>query len=276
MNRRLCQTGAMPTYVLTLFALADYLAAATILALPLANRPAPARRVGLGLALIAVLVHATLIFGLHRGGLDLHFFAALSLVGLGIAGVTLLVNLARPVAGLGVIVFPLAALLLGIDVFAAPPTTPPQYGWQIALHVTFALVAYSLLSIAALLAILLSLQERTLRRHRIDSGLIRALPPLTLTESLMFRLIALGFALLSLTLVTGALFVDDLFAQHLVHKTVLSIAAWLVFGVLLFGRWRWGWRGRRAVHLTLVGMGVLLLAFFGSKFVLEVVLHRTA
>lgn len=274
MNRRLCQTGAMPTYVLTLFALADYLAAATILALPLANRPAPARRVGLGLALIAVLVHATLIFGLHRGGLDLHFFAALSLVGLGIAGVTLLVNLARPVAGLGVIVFPLAALLLGIDVFAAPPTTPPQYGWQIALHVTFALVAYSLLSIAALLAILLSLQERTLRRHRIDSGLIRALPPLTLTESLMFRLIALGFALLSLTLVTGALFVDDLFAQHLVHKTVLSIAAWLVFGVLLFGRWRWGWRGRRAVHLTLVGMGVLLLAFFGSKFVLELILKR--
>jgi ABC-type uncharacterized transport system permease subunit len=81
--------------------------------------------------------------------------------------------------------------------------------------------------------------------------------------------------LLTLTLLSGVLFVDNLFAQHLVQKTVLSIAAWLVFGVLLFGRWRWGWRGRRAVRLTLAGMVILLLAFFGSKFVFEVLLHRT-
>jgi ABC-type uncharacterized transport system permease subunit len=92
----------------------------------------------------------------------------------------------------------------------------------------------------------------------------------------MFRLIGAGFVLLTLTLLSGVLFVDNLFAQHLVHKTVLSIAAWVVFGVLLFGRWRWGWRGRRAVRLTLAGMVILLLAFFGSKFVLEVLLHRTA
>ena len=78
------------------------------------------------------------------------------------------------------------------------------------------------------------------------------------------------------TLLSGVLFVDNLFAQHLVHKTVLSIAAWIVFGVLLFGRWRWGWRGRRAVRLTLAGMVVLLFAFFGSKFVLELVLKRVA
>ena len=126
----------------------------------------------------------------------------------------------------------------------------------------------------AFLAILLALQERALRRHRIDSGLIRALPPLTMTESLLFRLIGVGFVFLTLTLVSGVLFVDDLFAQHLAHKTILSIASWLVFGVLLFGRWRWGWRGGRAVRLTLIGMSVLLLAFFGSKFVLEMVLHR--
>jgi len=80
--------------------------------------------------------------------------------------------------------------------------------------------------------------------------------------------------LLTLTLLSGVLFVDNLFAQHLVHKTVLSIAAWFVFGILLFGRWRWGWRGRQAVRLTLLGMIVLLLAFFGSKFVLELVLKR--
>ena len=84
----------------------------------------------------------------------------------------------------------------------------------------------------------------------------------------------LGFA--ALTLVSGVLFVENLFAQHLAHKTILSIASWIVFGTLLFGRWRWGWRGDRAVRLTLIGMVVLLLAFFGSKYVLELVLNRVA
>jgi ABC-type uncharacterized transport system permease subunit len=146
--------------------------------------------------------------------------------------------------------------------------------WQIKLHVTVALLAYGVLSIAAVLAILLAAQERGLR-HREFGTLLRALPPLTLTEALLFRLIGAGFALLTLTLVTGIVFVDDLFGQHLIHKTVLSILAWLVFGILLVGRWRRGWRGRQAVNLTLSGMAFLLLAFFGSKFVLEVVLHRT-
>jgi ABC-type uncharacterized transport system permease subunit len=174
-----------------------------------------------------------------------------------------------------VIVFPLAALLLGVDVFMTPRTLPLAMGWQIKLHVTVALLAFSVLSIAAVLAILLAIQERALR-HREFGSWLRALPPLTLTEALLFRLIGAGFVLLTLTLLSGILFVDDLFGQHLIHKTVLSIVAWLVFGVLLFGRKQYGWRGRRAVNLTLIGMAILLLAFFGSKFVLEVILHRTA
>jgi len=263
----------MPSWS-ALLAVVAYLAAAICLVLPLMNRPAPPRAVALGLAAIAVALHFMIVLGLHQGGVNLHFFAALSLVGLVVGGVTLLVNLVRAVAGLGVVVFPLAALLLAIDVWLAPSTAPLPIEWQIKLHVAFALLGYSILSIAALLAILLALQERALRKHRLDSSLIRALPPLTLTETLMFRLIGAGFVLLTLTLLSGVLFVDNLFAQHLVHKTVLSIAAWVVFGTLLFGRWRWGWRGRRAVRLTLIGMAVLLLAFFGSKFVLELVLKR--
>ncbi|MGD9407447.1 MAG: cytochrome c biogenesis protein CcsA, partial [Gammaproteobacteria bacterium] len=70
------------------------------------------------------------------------------------------------------------------------------------------------------------------------------------------------------------IFVDNVFAQHLVHKTVLSIIALLVFGVLLLGRWRFGWRGRKAIHWTLVGYGLLVLGYFGSRFVLEVLLQR--
>jgi ABC-type uncharacterized transport system permease subunit len=263
----------MPSWSV-LLAVVAYLVAAAGLLLPLMDRAAPPRPIALGIAAIAIALHFMIALGLHQGGVNLHFFAALSLVGLVIAALTLLVNLFRPVAGLGVVVFPLAAALLAIDTWLAPQTAPLPIEWQIKLHVAFALLGYGILSIAALLAILLALQERALRMHRLDSGLIRALPPLTLTESLLFRLIGAGFVLLTLTLLSGVLFVDNLFAQHLLQKTVLSIAAWCVFGVLLFGRWRWGWRGRRAVRLTLAGMVVLLLAFFGSKFVLELVLKR--
>lgn len=264
----------MPTVLLSAISITAYVVAAVLIALPIARLPAPARGVALGLATLAALIHAILIFGMHRSGLDLHFFAAMSLAGFGIAALTLLVNLSRPVAALGVLVFPLAASLLAVDVFFAAATIPQPIEWQIQLHAGFALLAYSLLNIAALLAILLALQERALRRRHLDSGLIRALPPLTLTEALMFRLIAAGFVFLTLTLLSGVLFVENLFAQHLVHKTVLSIASWLVFGTLLFGRWRWGWRGARAVRLTLIGMAILVLAFFGSKFVLELLLQR--
>ena len=258
-----------------LLAIVLYLVATGLLARPLLGAGEPLSQLARSAAVIAVLAHVGVLFGMHRGALDLHFFAALSLVACMVAALTLIVNLARPVAALGVIVFPLAALLLGLDVFAAPPTVPQAMDWQIKLHVSVALLSFAVLSIAAILAILLAIQERALR-HRQFGAWLRALPPLTLTEALLFRLIGAGFMLLSLTLLTGILFVDNLFGQHLEHKTVLSIVAWLVFGVLLWGRWRHGWRGQRAVNLTLTGMAILLLAFFGSKFVLEVILRRTA
>jgi ABC-type uncharacterized transport system permease subunit len=263
----------MVIHVLALLAIAFYLAAAGGLARPLLSGERPLNRLALGTAGVAALLHAGILFGMHRGALDLHFFAALSLVAFVVSTLTLLVNLSRPVAALGVIVFPLAALLVLVDSFLAPPTVPHSMDWQIKLHVTMALISVGVLSIATVLALLLAVQERALR-HRQFGPWLRALPPLTLTETLLFQLIAAGFLLLTLTLLTGALFVDDLFGQHLAHKTFLSILAWLVFGVLLYGRWRHGWRGQRAVNLTLIGMAVLLLAFFGSKFVLELILHR--
>ena len=90
----------------------------------------------------------------------------------------------------------------------------------------------------------------------------------------MFRLIGAGFGMLTLALLTGFVFVTNLFEQHLIQKTVLSLIAWVIFGTLLIGRIRYGWRGRRAVRWTLYGFGVLALAYFGSKFVLETLLGR--
>jgi ABC-type uncharacterized transport system permease subunit len=256
-----------------ILAIAFYFAATAALARPLLNQGAIPRRAALVTGTVAVLLHFAVLFGIHRGAVDLHFYAALSLVSAVIAALTLIVNVTRPVAALGIILFPLAGLFLAIDEFIAPPTAPLPLDWQIDLHVVIALLAYSLLAIAAVLALLLATQEKALRSKRLNTW-AGALPPLTQTESLMFKLIGAGFALLTLTLLSGILFVHNLRAQHQAHTAILSLVAWIVFGVLLVGRWRWGWRGRRAVNLTLLGMAILVLAFFGSKFVLEMILHR--
>jgi len=143
------------------------------------------------------------------------------------------------------------------------------------LHIAIAFTAYSLFTFAALHALLMAMAERALHRK---PSIIRLpdFPPLIGMEKLLFQIITVGFALLTLTLASGILFSEQLFQQafRLNHKTVFSIAAWLIFGWLLVGRWKYGWRGRTAVRWTLSGFGVLLLAYVGSKFVLEFILKR--
>jgi ABC-type uncharacterized transport system permease subunit len=93
-------------------------------------------------------------------------------------------------------------------------------------------------------------------------------------EKVLFRSLGGGFVVLTFVLVTGLFFVQDVIAQHLIHKMTLAIVAWVVFGVLLIGRVRYGWRGRRARQFTIAGFVILALAYFGSKFVLENLLGR--
>ncbi|MEO5596881.1 MAG: cytochrome c biogenesis protein CcsA [Lysobacteraceae bacterium] len=227
------------------------------------------------LAWLAIVLHAG--WHLHgwrvTGGPDMHFFAALSLVGLGMAVLTASLSRMQRLQALGIVVYPIAGLMLALAVGNGHVRAEPL-DWQLQLHAWLALLAFATLAIAALLALLLLLQERALQRRELG-GWLRALPPLVQLETLLFRTITAGFALLTLALITGVVFVDNLMAQHLVHKTVLSVLSWLVFGWLLIGRWRYGWRGPRAVRLTLIAMALLLLAFFGSKFVLELILRRT-
>ena len=224
------------------------------------------------LAVGGIVLHALVhvLDWVATGGADLHFFAALSLVTLAMAVLTTTVGARGRMALLGVVVYPLAGLaLLGHELRG--DLQPIPLDWRLQLHAWLALLSYATLAVAALLAGMLWLQERALRRHALH-GWLRALPPLVELETLLFRTIKAGFLLLSATLLTGVLFVHDLLAQHLVHKTVLSVLSWVVFGALLAGRWRYGWRGRTAVRWTLVAMALLVLAFFGSKFVLEVLL----
>lgn len=258
---------------IVLIAVLAYLAAAALLVRGVArgSQPGP---LWLLPALAGIVLHAAWHLSEWRtaGVADLHFFAALSLVGLGMAALTALYGAAGRMAALGVIVFPLAAAMLAADAAVAYEPSPPM-DWPLQLHAWCALLAYATLAIAALLALLLWAQERALRRRELQRWM-RALPPLIELESLLLRTIAVGFVLLTATLLTGALFVEDMLAQHLAHKTVFSVLSWLAFGVLLLGRWRLGWRGPVAVGWTLAAMALLGLAFFGSKFVLELVLGR--
>jgi ABC-type uncharacterized transport system permease subunit len=174
---------------------------------------------------------------------------------------------------IGAILLGLAALgaaMTGIGHTFAEENAP---GWELTAHILLSMAAAALLLAAAVTALVLVFLDRRLRMRRVAT-LSTVLPPLDALEKVMFRLIGTGFVILTLALLTGFVFVTDLHAQHLEHKTILSCAAWVIFGVLLIGRVRYGWRGRPAVLWTLSGFGVLILAYFGSKFVLEYLLGR--
>lgn len=221
---------------------------------------------------------ALLQLGLHSwaghvgGGPDLYFYAALSLVSLGMAALTIAAARLERLDALGVLVFPVAAGgVLAYAVGGRPGEGASDLPWPILMHAWLALLAYAALALGALFAAALWVQERALRQRRI-TGLIRALPPLTQSESLLFRTLAGAFALLTLALAMGLVFVENLFAQHLAHKTVLSLLSWTALATLLFGHWRWGWRGANAARWTLAAMLLLGLAFFGSGFVYQFLL----
>jgi ABC-type uncharacterized transport system permease subunit len=231
------------------------------------------RATGVVVGLAAVVLHT---LALHQllfvpGGLDLGFFQVVALVGWQVAVVTLVAAWRYPVASLSVVILPVVAIATLLPIWFESSSVLSELGWRLEVHILLSLLAYSLLAVAAVQVLVVVAQERHLRDRR-PGGWIRALPPLEAMESLLFRLIAAGFVLLGLALFTGLLFVDDLLAQHLVHKTVLSVVAWASFGVLLWGRWRRGWRGRVALRWTLAAFATLALAYFGSKLVLELIL----
>jgi ABC-type uncharacterized transport system permease subunit len=173
-----------------------------------------------------------------------------------------------PVLALAALAAPLPALF--------PGRVGASYSasFEFRLHLALAMLAYSLFTIAILHALLMALLER--RLHQKSGAAIGGLPPLLTLERLLFRLIAAAFALLTLTLATGFAFSESLFgrAMRFDHKTVFALLSWLTFGLLLVGRYFYGWRGRTALRWTLSGFVLLLLAYVGSRFVLEVILGR--
>ncbi|WP_455222847.1 cytochrome C assembly family protein [Kaarinaea lacus] len=228
------------------------------------------------LGLTAVVLHTIVLYHtlFDSGGLNLGFFNAGSLILWLIALTVLLGAFANPVENLGIVLLPLAGVAIFLEMlFPIDHTLQPSHAMELKIHILMSIMATALLTIAAVHAIVLSIQDRHLR-NRKPGGFIRALPPLETMENLLFQMIGLGFFLYSLSLITGMIYLEDMFAQHIVHKTILSIISWFVFATLLWGRWRFGWRGSTAIRWTLAGFFVLLLAYMGSKWVLEIILGR--
>lgn len=269
-------TRMSPTFP-AIAATATYLIATLLLWRTLTARTGQRPLAALGLGAAALLLHAwSLGLVLHGpDGFTLDLLRTSSLLAWEVAALTLVAGLTLPVGSLGLVALPVGAIgaaMLAFDL--APVPSPSPLTVAVEAHVILSLLAYGLLLLAAGQALLLWYQERRLQRREVK-GLIGLLPPLAVMESLLFQILLLGVVLLSFALATGFAFVQDLRAQHLVHKTVLSLLAWVILAVLLWGRWRHGWRGPRAVAMTLAGFATLVLAYFGSRFVLEVLLGRS-
>ena len=237
--------------------------------------PGKVRRAGLrALAVMLAGSHLALLAHAVPAGdtLTLGFGNAVSLLGAAVVLLFVGVSLLRGVDNLGAVLAPLAGvsvLLMLLPDHSTP--LPVSDVLPLALHVLLSLAAYALLALAALQALVMAYQDVRLRRHT-PGQVLRVLPPLGDMERLLFQLLALCFAALTLALLSGVLFLGDIFAPHLVEKTILSIGAWIVIGTLLIGRRRAGWRAQTAVRWTLAGFALLALGYLGSKFALEFVL----
>jgi ABC-type uncharacterized transport system permease subunit len=206
-------------------------------------------------------------------GISLALADSASLMGLAIGAGGLLAVLAPRFRVLAAACLGIAALLAA-GTGSMPALQEASAGvWPLAVHVVLAMGSAGMFSVAAVLVAMLAAQDAALRSGQAG-GWRATLPPVESLERALFAVIGTGTAALTVAILAGLLFVTDLFAQHLVHKTVLALIAWTIFACLLAGRWRFGWRGRKAARYTIAGFVVLAIAYFGSKFVLEILLGR--
>ena len=256
-------------------------------AAPAGGAPAPSRAtMAFWLLPAALTLHAWAIVQdtATAQGLDFSLLNAISVVGALLAAVAWASGLLRTLPAIGAIVLPVAAVAVLLP--ALLPRLSPAlfanphrfaYGAEslAALHVAVALVSYAMFLVAAVLAaVVMSLEKRL--RHSVLDPESAGVPPLLTLERFLFRLVTIGFVLLTVTLASGMLFTEQLFGKPLTftHKSVFSVLGWFTFGALLWGRWRYGWRGRVALRWIIAGSAFVFLAYLGSKFVLEVLLGR--
>ena len=237
--------------------------------------------------LVPLALHGALLWRELFASAELHFGFAYALSAMLWIGVLIywVESLFLRLEGFEPLLLPLAALSVPLPAIFPGHAEAHFASTAFRVHLGLAMLAYSLFTIAMLHALLMTLIERRLHRLREAAperraplaGPLAHLPPLLTLERLLFRIIWVAFLLLTLTLVTGIGFSESLFGRPLRfdHKTLFGIVSWLTFALLLAGRHLRGWRGRTALRWTLAGFVLLLLAYIGSRFVLEVLLGRS-
>lgn len=266
----------MPLPLLAIAAALLYLAAAGLHLMHILQRKPRLSTSVIALGAIALVCHALVawssIFDEHSVHLGLYRILALISFVINLACISWLVR--WPLQNLLIVLLPLSASTVLISAFAPQTgTTPEALSHGLLLHIASSILAYAVLTLAAVQAVLVAIQDRQLKQHRA-TGIVSFLPPLQLMETMLFELVWMGVVLLTVAIATGFLFVDDFFAQHLVHKTVLTLVAWVIYSTLLWGRYQLGWRSQTAARFTIGGFLLLMLAFLGSKLVLELLLQR--
>lgn len=267
----------MGTLILAVTTLFLYSLGTALQTLVFRGRIKPNRSLTSLIGVLALVSHGALIWDIvaDHTSLNMGFFPASLLISWFIVLFLLVLNSRKPMQFLFLAIYPLAALtIVFVLAFHSPPHYVSQNNWGMLAHIALSVTAYSLFTLAAFQALLVHMQNRQLKRN-YNSLLIRNLPPLQTMESLLFELLWAGVIVLTLAIVTGAVFVNDLFAQDLAHKSLFSIMSWLVFSALLVGHYTQGWRGVTASRWTLAGCVLLMLGYYGSKFVLELVFQRT-
>ncbi|BCN92815.1 cytochrome c assembly protein [Thiomicrorhabdus immobilis] len=218
---------------------------------------------------VAVLLHAYSLsdtLWLHSS-IFFHIGNGLSMVAVLASAILLVTHLNKPTETLGIFIYPLAALSTLIPLAM---TSPIQLPIELGSHVLISVAAYSIMGIATAQAILYGVQERNFKAKRLTK-LMKALPPLQVMESTLLQLVKIGFIFLTFALISGAFFVENLFEQHLIHKTFFAILAWLVYGLFLFGQAKYGWRGQTAARYTIWAYFLLILSYLGTTIVLQYV-----
>ena len=234
------------------------------------------RNTAFTLGIAGLIWHCRMLFDLILlpNGIALSLSSTASFIGLQLALIAVIGAIEPSLRGLAGGLLLLGAAAASVTGMQGAAGAGELLTWQLQAHILISLFAYGLLTVGAIVAVYASIQDRRLHAGQL-STVNHLFAPLETTERLLYGIAAAGFSALLLAVLSGFTFVDDLFAQHLVHKTFLSILALVLFGILLAGRQFAGWRGRRAVFLYLWGFAILCLAYFGSRYILEQVLGRT-
>ena len=263
------------TLISGLLAIAMYLLGCVFQGINHSTNKASKRTVFL-IGVIAVLAHGVSAYGVIKATNGYHFGISeiSTLITVSISLLVIISSLRKPLENLFLGLFPLAILSILASLTVSSQFPPTQMSIALASHVIVSILAYSFFTIAALQAGFLAYQNHHLKHGQLR-GFTSKLPPLQDMEAFLFELLWVGQLLLSIGIVIGGVFFDDVWGRDgIIHKSFFSVLAWFVFAVLLWGRHQLGWRGLTAIKGTLSGFGLLIIGFYGSKFALEYLLRK--